>query len=1241
MATPRTKLISLAAAIALVGGDSGSMNWEILSANKNGELIWGRDSQNGSGNVWGFFENNGSLRNGGSNLTDEYVELFNFPGRGTARRTVPPTKYFGFARSHEFNPAYFDPSVLYSPWIKGDGSSWANANPLTAYVDPRNTSSQAFNLTADVTRDGDNDWEFDFQQGMVIPQGTYYYDDCNNLPGNNSGWKTANSDITFDGACTTGIRYFPATYYLSTPTSPDGYTATPLAVANAPGGPRSTTLYRYEIKPANYANPLNYTKAIQNFANWFSYYRDRNLSMVAGMTHSLADVNNMRVGYFTINNYNARDEPLTKAGERVSMFDMAVPADRASLYTEMTGLPASGSTYNRQAVAAGSSQFQRTDANAPVKLACQKNALMLFTDGYSNQNSVSVGNIDGNMGAPYSDGYSNTMADIASRYYLDTAVGGVAPLRTGAGFPAGQVPVPEACDAPSPDPKLDCQRNLHVNFYGVTLGARGDIYDPNNVRDPYQAPYPAWPGVENDNPSTVDDIWHATVNTRGDFIVATTPADITAAMRRILASVSAGDSPSGSVAITGSRIGPSSLSVIPEYQVENEGTDWSSVLNAYTLAVSPTNRAVEPTLYWEASSRMPVWNLRNVFFGSGSNVLPFTAANVTLGALCTKPAQYNGISRCTGTDLANSLGATPANAVRYLLGEATHEVANKAAAPAGAVTFRARERRLGDIVNSSPVVSSPLDDYGYSSLGGTLGSTYSTYMQQKTSLGRPFMVYVGANDGMLHGFNGGMNADLSNNGLGGREEFGYVPTTALGHMGNLLWPYDSRDQNDQKFVHKYFVDGPITVTDTNYGNAWHTSLVGTAGAGGRSVFALDVSNPTSFSATNRLWEISDLNTALTAPVRNNIGFVLGKPVIVPLKTNGGGTRFVTIFGNGYNSASGKAVLFIVDIATGAPTIKMIEAVETGATVPAGPNGLGNVVVVDRWADATDGTLTRRGSDGFADTAYGADQKGAIWKFDLRSATPANLTTPMFVTRSFVEGGQNYRQPIIGGMTATAGLSGGINLYFGTGSFSFNEDPQDTSVQTLYSVNDTSVGPVATTLSRTNLHAGSVVTIAGSTTTRGVQFTATPPVGSKGWYVDLPAGERFVATPRVVSGVVFLPTYDPSTSSNDCSTDGFNWLYGLDARTGAAGLFNARVGSPDGSTTGTGVAGVSLNTGGNAPVKEVGVTVLPRLQPPAPGGPGGPAPPPDYACWMRVSTAGLTDALYLPYPCGRQSWRQIE
>jgi hypothetical protein len=152
-------------------------------------------------------------------------------------------------------------------------------------------------------------------------------------------------------------------------------------------------MYRYDIISANFTLADDYDTAIQNFANWWTYYGNRNRAIIAGMTTSLASINNMRVGYFKINpdSTAAAGESTGSLASRtdVTMRDMGVAADKSALYTSMRRLDSHDTTPTRSATAFMVRQFMRTNTGAPVKLQCQKNAGMLFTDGFSLKYQVS------------------------------------------------------------------------------------------------------------------------------------------------------------------------------------------------------------------------------------------------------------------------------------------------------------------------------------------------------------------------------------------------------------------------------------------------------------------------------------------------------------------------------------------------------------------------------------------------------------------------------------------------------------------------------------------------------------------------------------------------------------------------------------------------------------------------------------------------------------------------------------
>jgi len=311
-------------------------------------------------------------------------------------------------------------------------------------------------------------------------------------------------------------------------------------------------------------------------------------------------------------------------------------------------------------------------------------------------------------------------------------------------------------------------------------------------------------------------------------------------------------------------------------------------------------------------------------------------------------------------------------------------------------------------------------------------------------------------------------------------------------------------------------------------------------------------------------------------------------------------------------------------------VETIQASE--ATAPA-YNGLGNLVVVDRKSISSTGTVFS-GRDGYADFVYAADQNGAVWKFNLLTSSVEFSGQPLFVAEDAA--GTN-RQPITGGLTAATGPGGGVMLFFGTGSFSFTGDPANMNVQTIYGILDKD----AVVAGRDALVEQTVGTDDGEFRTTSSNAMV---AGKYGWYLDLPAGERFVGYPRVESGIVFFPTFEPKNDDDtddfeDCGVSGTNWLYGLNALNGGAAMTYIRMGAPDGSQPASATGAVALDTGGSAPVKDVAVMTTPRVQPLGTATQAQIDEALGAQCSMVIRVAGAPP-MYLPRPCGRQSWRQV-
>lgn len=728
-----------------------------------------------------------------------------------------------------------------------------------------------------------------------------------------------------------------------------------------------------------------------------------------------------------------------------------------------------------------------------------------------------------------------------------------------------------------------------------------------------------------------DPLWYAakygndqgvTLDTNGDpanYFLVTNPLYLRQQLTKAFDAIQNQNGASGSLAVAGARVASGSFVVAPSYSSSDNGHDWIGDLEAYAI----NSDASIGALSWKASAKMPDTAAkvadRKIYTAlaavnsnnRGDMVREFRADQLALDPDHTDNTELFGRIGYTTGGVTSDFGGsvTPNQMVNYLRGERTMEGTVLNTAP-----FRRRSGIIGDIINSAPVIATRRANYGWAAATGLPAadrSGYAAYVNGKT--GNSEYVYVGANDGMLHAFNDQ-----------GVEQFAYVPNGVLGKTGLLA----NRD-----YAHQYYVDGKLTLADAKVGGAWRTVLAGGSGAGGRGVFALDVTAPGSFDKTNVLWEVNGTTDA-------DIGYVMGKPLIVPMQ-NG---KWVALFGNGYNSGSGKAVLFAVDIATGA-VLKKIVADDGSANADLGYNGLGNVTAVD-----TDG-------NGLVDTVYGGDLHGNAWKFNLLADAEAswdvaykdglNQNTPLFIARDAL----GNRQPITGAFEVAVGPGSGYMLYFGTGRYFVTGDSSTKDRNSIYGIWDNGT-PI--TNGRTGLVAQALTSVADDSSTaqdesrvRNVTRNPVSYYTHRGWYMDLTVngnaeGERFIATPTLREGLVYFTTYTPGVG-DDCKPGGKNWLYALNAVTGAAGF--GEVGIPAGSQPigGGSTGGAAISDG--APVQGVGtITPTPSngsyCDPADPTCSPPPTPQPTQCTENIVSQVNPAQTLSRIRACGRQSWRQL-
>ena len=312
-------------------------------------------------------------------------------------------------------------------------------------------------------------------------------------------------------------------------------------------------------------------------------------------------------------------------------------------------------------------------------------------------------------------------------------------------------------------------------------------------------------------------------------------------------------------------------------------------------------------------------------------------------------------------------------------------------------------------------------------LEGT-GSNYAAFATGQAE--KSEMIYVGANDGMLHAF----RADT------GDESFAFIPTAMRNNLNTLTAPdYGKKDGTP----HRYYVDGTPVASDVYFGSAWHKVLIGSLGAGGRQVFALDVTNPAS---PQLLW---GFGADTVAGTNLNMGNSLPQPTIARLNDPAGGKgKWVALVPGGYqggnnSSGGGGASLFVLDISNGSVLRRLdldggMTAAELTASLPLG-NGLSRVTAVDN---------TR---DGKVDVAYAGDLAGNMWRFDMSSGDISAWTVQKFFTAKDADG---KRQAITAAPYVTKHPTGkGDLVIFATGRLLTASDKSNLQRQTVYGVWD--------------------------------------------------------------------------------------------------------------------------------------------------------------------------------------------
>lgn len=563
------------------------------------------------------------------------------------------------------------------------------------------------------------------------------------------------------------------------------------------------------------------------------------------------------------------------------------------------------------------------------------------------------------------------------------------------------------------------------------------------------------------NQNNPAELWHMAINSRGKFY-PTGPGrkyDLKEAFRKILEDINLQNT-----ADVASVAGSASTNIRTDLNLYTAGYDpkrWSGYVRSNRL---DTAGNVTPNSAWGVSgSGTPNTTASILDALSISSRLVLTTNNETpnTGVSFEWETGVGKLSAAQKTLLdADGRGE---DRVNFLRGDRSLEGGTTAQ------PFRIRDSRQGDIVNSNVwYVDAPASNYSFTG--------YKAF--SSTHRGRLPMIYVGGNDGMLHGFSA----------KDGVEKIAYVPKAVIPELPKL---------SDPGYKHRYYVDGSPFTGDLNIATGtnpadWRTFLVGSLGGGGKGYFILDVTQPGSSDgtvastfSTSNAGNLVVLDRSLhpseavvAGSDDEDIGHIFAPPVmddVNPFKTSQitklNNDRWAVLMGNGYNSKNERPVLLIqyldnINEINGVKELKRIVA--TGTQVKSTPvdpiadaNVIGNGLSAPKIVDIN--------SDGRADVVYAGDLKGNLWKFDLTSGSDSDwgvaswgssTTTPCTTSATgctplFTAVYSGKRQPITAPPVVKANDrgAGGMMVAFGTGANLTDNDRSSTDVHSVYSVLD--------------------------------------------------------------------------------------------------------------------------------------------------------------------------------------------
>jgi type IV pilus assembly protein PilY1 len=500
--------------------------------------------------------------------------------------------------------------------------------------------------------------------------------------------------------------------------------------------------------------------------------------------------------------------------------------------------------------------------------------------------------------------------------------------------------------------------------------------------------------------------------------------------------------------------------------------------------------------------------------------------------------------------------------------------------------------KLGDIIYSTPsVVAKPIENYDM------IYNDISYYNYFKNNHNRRHIVYIGANDGTLHAFNGGFFSNKNHQYCTGTPDSNGNCTEGIYGLGEELWSFIPRGilphlkwLTYPDYTHVYYVDLKPKIADIKifssgegHTDGWGTILIGGYRYGGKDInwtaqdgtpyssspeyFALDISDPLN---PRLLWTFS----------HPELGLSMSYPAVAKV-----GSNWFAVFGSGATDFDAGSNLtsfqngnvFVLKLSGGGDNGRISSWIENSNfwKIPTGKgiSFTANPITVDVDMDYN------------VDVIYMGENynDGINWNALMRrittdngtESTPGNWDLSTLANVSNISGGKDKAMKITAAPSAAMDDQMNLWTYFGTGQFYGLADKNLTDTGAFYGVKDKCWNGTCSS-SYTDFMDVSAAAVKTDSTVSGVNTCAGAPGGGTwndliisanscdGWAMyfdnlleskdflgnDLNhGGERVFTKPLVVGGLVAFGSYIPGTTV--CEYLGESNAYALYYKTGTA------------------------------------------------------------------------------------------